>query len=207
MNIYIYIVAFISTALLGNKCIAQQTTEGLKQYTNIIPTNMSEAVFGAGCFWCLESAYEEIDGVKEAINGYAGGTELAPTYSKVSKGQTTHAEVIKVIYNPEVVTYRELVDFFWSTHDASRSDGVWPDFGPQYRSILLYQNDAEKKAIEASSTEHEARTGQFIATEIKALDIFHPAELYHQDYAEKNPKDRYVRSIIGPKMKKLDLGK
>ena len=111
--------------------------------------------------------------------------------------------MIKVIYNPEVVTYRELVDFFWSTHDASRSDGVWPDFGPQYRSILLYQNDAERKAIEASSTEHEARTGQLIATEIKALDIFHPAELYHQDYAEKNPKDRYVRSIIGPKMKKL----
>ena len=207
MNLYVYIVTLITVTILNNGCIAQKTTEDLPQATNIIPTNISEAVFGAGCFWCLESAYEEINGVQEVINGYAGGSELAPTYTKVSKGQTTHAEVIKVIYNPDVVTYRELVDFFWSTHDASRSDGVWPDFGPQYRSILLYQNDAEKKAIEASSTEHEARTGQLIATEIKALDIFYPAELYHQDYAEKNPKDRYVRSIIWPKMKKLGLGK
>ena len=207
MNLYIYIVTFITGTLLSNGCIAQQTTEDLPQATNIIPKNISEAIFGAGCFWCLESAYEEINGVKEVINGYAGGSELAPTYSEVSKGRTTHAEVIKVIYNPKVVTYRELVDFFWSTHDASRSDGVWPDFGPQYRSILLYQNDAEKTAIEASSAEHEARTGRLIATEIKALDIFHPAELYHQDYAEKNPKDRYVRSILVPKMKKLGLDK
>ena len=205
MNIYIYIVTFITATLLSNGCIAQQTTEDLRPATNVIPTNMSEAVFGAGCFWCLESAYEEIDGVQEAVNGYAGGSELAPTYSKVSKGRTTHAEVIKVIYNPEVVTYRELVDFFWSTHDASRSDGVWPDFGPQYRSILLYQNDAEKTAIEASSAEHEARTGQLIATEIKSLDIFYPAESYHQDYADKNPNDRYVRGILEPKMKKLGL--
>lgn len=205
MNIYIYIVTLITATLLSSGCIAQQTTEDLGSATNVMPTNMSEAVFGAGCFWCLESAYEEIDGVQEAVNGYAGGSELAPTYSKVSKGRTTHAEVIKVIYNPEVVTYRELVDFFWSTHDASRSDGVWPDFGPQYRSILLYQNDAEKTAIEASSAEHEARTGQLIATEIKSLGIFYPAESYHQDYADKNPNDRYVRGILEPKMKKLGL--
>ena len=205
MNSGIYYFTFITAALLGTGCSAQQSTEDLRPATNECPPDMSEAVLGAGCFWCLEAAYEEIDGVHEAISGYAGGSEAAPTYNKVSKGQTTHAEVIKVVYNPNVVTYRELIDFFWSTHDASRSDGVWPDFGPQYRSILLYQNDAERTAIEASSAEHEAKTGQLIATEIKALDIFYPAENYHQNYADKNPNDRYVRGILEPKMKKLGL--
>ncbi len=205
MNSGIYYFTFITATLLGTGCSAQQSTEDLRPATNECPPNMSEAVLGAGCFWCLEAAYEEIDGVHEAISGYAGGSEAAPTYNKVSKGQTTHAEVIKVFYNPNVVTYRELIDFFWSTHDASRSDGVWPDFGPQYRSILLYQNDAERKAIKSSSAEHGAKTGQLIATEIKALDIFYPAENYHQNYADKNPNDRYVRGILEPKMKKLGL--
>ncbi len=205
MNSGIYYFTFITATLLGTGCSAQQSTEDLLPATNERSPDMSEAVLGAGCFWCLEAAYEEIDGVHGAISGYAGGSETAPTYNKVSKGQTTHAEVIKVVYNPNVVTYRELIDFFWSTHDASRSDGVWPDFGPQYRSILLYQNDAERTAIEASSAEHGAKTGQLIATEIKALDIFYPAENYHQNYADKNPNDRYVRGILEPKMKKLGL--
>ena len=205
MNSGIRYFTFIIATLLSTGCSAQQSTEDLLPATNKRSPDMSEAVLGAGCFWCLEAAYEEIDGVHGAISGYAGGSETAPTYNEVSKGQTTHAEVIKVVYNPNVVTYRELIDFFWSTHDASRSDGVWPDFGPQYRSILLYQNDAERTAIEASSAEHEAKTGQLIATEIKALDIFYPAENYHQNYADKNPNDRYVRGILEPKMKKLGL--
>ena len=205
MNSGIYYFTFITVAVLTTWCSAQQSTEDLRPATNERSQDMSEVVLGAGCFWCLEAAYEEIDGVQEAISGYAGGSEPAPKYNEVSMGRTSHAEVIKVIYNPNVVTYRELIDFFWSTHDASRSDGVWPDFGPQYRSILLYQNDAERIAIRASSASHEAKTGQSIATEIKALDIFYPAENYHQNYADKNPNDHYVRGILKPKMKKLGL--
>lgn len=205
MNSGIRYFTFITATVLSTGCSAQQSTENLQPAKNERPAETSEAVLGAGCFWCLEAAYEEIDGVHEAISGYAGGSEANPTYNEVSKGRTSHAEVIKVIYNPDVITYRELIDFFWSTHDASRSDGVWPDFGTQYRSILLYQNNAEKTAIEASSTALEARTGQLIATEIKALDIFYPAESYHQNYSDKNPNDRYVRGILVPKMKKLGL--
>lgn len=205
MNLYSYRITLVVAMLLATGCSTQHLAEDLLPATNERPPDMSEAVLGAGCFWCLEAAYEEIDGVHEAISGYAGGSEPAPKYNEVSMGQTTHAEVIKVVYNPNVITYRELIDFFWSTHDASRSDGVWPDFGPQYRSILLYKNDAESTAIQASKTAQEAIAGQLIATEIKAFDIFYPAENYHQDYADKNPNDRYVRGILEPKMKKLGL--
>ena len=205
MNLYSYRITLVAAMLLATGCSTQHLAEDLRPATNERSPDMSEAVLGAGCFWCLEAAYEEIDGVHEAISGYAGGSEAAPTYNKVSRGQTTHAEVIKVVYNPNVVTYRELIDFFWSTHDASRSDGVWPDFGPQYRSILLYKNDAESTVIQASKTAQEAIAGQLIATEIKAFDIFYPAENYHQNYADKNPNDRYVRGILEPKMKKLGL--
>lgn len=205
MNLYFYRITLVAAMLLAAGCSTQHLADDLLPATNERSPDMSEAVLGAGCFWCLEAAYEEIDGVHEVISGYAGGSEAAPTYNKVSRGQTTHAEVIKVVYNPNVVTYRELIDFFWSTHDASRSDGVWPDFGPQYRSILLYKNDTESTVIQASKTAQEAIAGQIIATEIKAFDIFYPAENYHQNYADKNPNDRYVRGILEPKMKKLGL--
>ena len=167
------------------------------------PEGMTTAVLGSGCFWCVEAFYEHLDGVSEVISGYAGGKEVNPTYKQVGMGRTTHAETVQVIYNPEVITYRELIDFFWTTHDATRSDGVWPDFGPQYRSILLYQNEAEHTAIEASRKAYESETGKTVATEIKPLDTFYPAEEYHQDYAKRNPNDRYVRGVLNPKLKKL----
>lgn len=158
---------------------------------------------GAGCFWCVEEFYERLDGVREAVSGYAGGTTPNPTYREVSRGATDHAEVVEIFYDPDVISYRELIDFFWITHDATRGDGVWPDFGPQYRSILLYRTDEERESIEASLAEREAETGEVIATEIKELGRFYPAEDYHQDYAKKNPRDRYVVNILNPKLKKL----
>lgn len=166
---------------------------------------MATAVLGAGCFWCVEVFYESLDGVQEVVSGYAGGEEVNPTYKQVAMGRTSHAEVVQVIYNPSLISYRELIDFFWTTHDATRSDGVWPDFGPQYRSILLYQNEAERNAIMASQKAYEKQTGNTIATEIKALETFYPAEEYHQDYAQRNPNDRYVRGVLNPKLKKLNL--
>jgi methionine-S-sulfoxide reductase len=98
----------------------------------------------------VEVFYEKLEGVSEAVSGYAGGTEPNPTYGPVARGQTSHAEVVQVIYDPKRIRYRELIDIFWTTHDATRSDGVWPDFGTQYRSILLYQGEDQRKAIEAS---------------------------------------------------------
>lgn len=191
--------------LLAGGCYAQKSPEDLSPAEINVPEGMQTAVLGAGCFWCVEASYEKLDGVHEVISGYAGGMEPNPTYEQVARGQTTHAEVAQVIYDPESITYRELVDFFWTTHDATRDDGVWPDFGSQYRSILLYQNEDEKTAIEASLETYEAESGKSIATDIQALDAFYPAEIYHQDYAEKNPNDRYVRRVLVPKLKKLGL--
>jgi len=198
-------LALISLSLFASACTAQPTAEAQAPASVEVPAGMATAVVGAGCFWCVEVFYEKLEGVHEAVSGYAGGEELDPTYQQVSMGRTSHVEVVQVIYDPAVITYRELIDFFWTTHDATRSDGVWPDFGPHYRSILLYQTEAEQSAIKASLKAYEAETGKTIATDIKALDIFYPAETYHQDYAEKNPNDRYVRGVLNPKLKKLGL--
>lgn len=192
-------------ALLASGCFAQKSPEDLAPAIVDVPEGMRTAVVGAGCFWCVEVFFESLDGVREVYSGYAGGTEADPTYYDVARGRTTHVEVVQIVYDPKTITYSELIDFFWTTHDATRSDGVWPDFGPQYRSIIFYADAAEKAAIEASRTKYEADTGKKIATELKAFDTFYPAETYHQDYAAKNPKDRYVRGVLNPKLKKLGI--
>jgi peptide-methionine (S)-S-oxide reductase len=166
---------------------------------------MATAVVGAGCFWCVEAFFEGLDGVSEVISGYAGGSEPNPTYRQVAGGATSHAEVIKIIYDPDQISYRELIDFFWTTHDTTRGDGVWPDFGPQYRSILLYADADQKAAIAASREAHEAEIDASVATDIQPLEVFYPAEQYHQDFAAKNPQHRYIRGILEPKKKKLGL--
>ncbi len=186
-------------------CFAQKSPKDLAPAVVEVPDGMRTAVVGAGCFWCVEVFFENQKGVHDAISGYAGGSEDQPTYYKVAHGQTSHAEVVQIIYDPKLISYRELIDYFWTTHDATRDDGVWPDFGPQYRSILLYQNDEEKGIIEASRKAYEVKTHKKIATDIKALDTFYPAEMYHQDYAKKNPKDPYVLSVLSKKLKKLGL--
>lgn len=164
-----------------------------------------EAVLGAGCFWCVEAVYERLPGVSEVISGYAGGEQPNPTYKQVSSGRSDHVEVVKVIFDPEQITYTELLDMFWKIHDATDGRGVWPDFGPQYRSILLYKDEAQKAVIEQAIAAQNAKSEKPIATEVRALDIFYPAEDYHQDYVRLNPKDRYVRNIAIPKLKKAGL--
>ena len=192
-------------ALLASACSAQKSADDMASTEIVIPEGMKTAVVGAGCFWCVEVFFEKQDGVHEVYSGYSGGAEPNPSYYDVAYGKTTHVETVQIVYDPKVVSFRELIDFFWTTHDATRSDGVWPDFGPHYRSILFYQNKDEKAAIEASRKAYEQQTGKKIATDIKAFDIFYPAEAYHQDYAEKNPSDRYVRGVLNPKLKKLGL--
>jgi len=201
----IALLTLATLALIASGCSAQKSTKDLAPASFEVPEGMQTAVLGAGCFWCVEAFYEQLDGVLEVVSGYAGGAEANPTYYQVAHGETSHAEVVKIIYDPEVIPYHELIDFFWTTHDATRSDGVAPDFGPQYRSILLYQNEAERAAIEASRQAYESRTGKKVATDIKALDTFYPAATYHQNYAENNPNDRYIRGVLNPKLKKLGL--
>lgn len=164
-----------------------------------------KAVVGAGCFWCTEAMFEQRPGVVAVTSGYAGGKEPNPTYPDVSAGRTTHAEVIEIEYDPAKTSFAELIEFFWKTHDPTDPRGVWPDLGPQYRSIILYQNDDERRTAEASKAALEKSLGKRVATEVVPLGKFHPAEAYHQDYVRKNPNDRYVVNIAIPKLKKLGL--
>jgi peptide-methionine (S)-S-oxide reductase len=162
-----------------------------------------EAVVGAGCFWCVEAVFEELDGVIEVVSGYAGGTTADPTYKEVSAGKTDHAEVVKIIYDPGKISYLELLDTFWKTHDPTDPRGVWPDFGPHYRSIILFDGPEQEKAARQAISEIGKQYDKPIATELAPLKKFYPAEEYHQDYVRNNPRDSYVRRIAVPKLKKV----
>jgi len=166
----------------------------------------SKATLGAGCFWCVELVYENLDGVIDVVSGYAGGSEPDPTYDAVSSGRTTHVEVVQITYDPAKVSYERLLEIFWQTHDPVNGKGVAPDFGPHYRPILLYHDDEQKVVIEASMAEEQEKHSKPLATDVLALDKFYPAEDYHQDFVKKNPNHPYVRAIAIPKLKKIDFG-
>ena len=160
-------------------------------------------VLGGGCFWCTEAAYELLPGVKKVISGYAGGAEPNPTYEQICTGTTGHAEVIKIDYDPAQITLEQLLEFFWDAHDPTTPNRQGADVGPQYRSIILYANEAQKAAAEKSRTEAQATFRDPIVTEIVPLEKFWPAEAYHQNYFKRNPNQGYCQYVIAPKVKKL----
>ncbi|MEQ1879762.1 MAG: peptide-methionine (S)-S-oxide reductase MsrA [Burkholderiales bacterium] len=165
----------------------------------IRPADAETAVFAGGCFWCIEADFEKLPGVYDAESGYAGGAQKNPTYEQVSAGGTGHAEVVRVYYDPKKVSYQKLVDYFWRHIDPTVKDRQFCDGGNQYRSAILYQNDAEKTVAEASKTALEKR-GHFakIYTEIIPVGVFYSAEEYHQDYYKKNPiRYKYYRTACG----------
>jgi len=160
------------------------------------------AVLGAGCFWCIEGIYQNVEGVESVVSGFAGGTVENPTYEQVTSGKTGHAEVVKITYDPKQVSYRDLLDLFWQIHDPTDPRGVWPDFGPMYRSIILTSDDAQKAIAEQAKAEAGKVHSKPIVTEISRLEEFYPAEKYHQDFVRQNPNHPYVRQIALPKMEK-----
>lgn len=161
-------------------------------------------VLGGGCFWCTEAAYKLLPGVKHITSGYAGGDEPNPTYEEVCAHATGHAEVIKIDYDPAEVSLDALIDYFWAVHNPTQVDGQGNDKGPQYRSIILYANDAQKTAAEKSRAKAQESFRDKIATEIVPLKKFWPAEAYHQDYFAKHPESGYCQFVIAPKIKKLE---
>ena len=164
-----------------------------------------KATVGAGCFWCVEAMYEQLPGVVNVVSGYAGGSEKNPTYKDVSAGRTSHAEVVQITFDPEVTTFRALIDYFWKTHDVTDPRGVWPDFGPQYRSIILAHNDEQLAEARASRVEARSDHEKPIATQIVRLEKFYEAEEYHQDFVRRNPNYPYVVRIAYQKLDKLGL--
>lgn len=152
-------------------------------------SDLQKAIFAGGCFWCMEAAFEKIEGVQEAISGYTGGSTPNPTYEEVSTGKTGHYEAVKVIYNPSIITYLELLDVFWRNIDPTDPDGQFADRGSHYRTAIFYENDEQKVLAEKSKKELQ-NSGIFqeeIVTKILPVSEFYPAEDYHQDYYKKNP--------------------
>jgi len=168
------------------------------------PAGAETIVLGGGCFWCVEAAYELVPGVLSVESGYAGGKRPNPTYEQVCTGATGHAEVVKITFDPAVVTRARLIDFFWDIHDPTTLNRQGADVGTQYRSVIYYANAEEKALIDASLAKANAESwGGKIVTEVSPLPPFYPAEEYHQDYYQKNPSAGYCRVVIKPKLDKL----
>ncbi|MFN8573508.1 MAG: peptide-methionine (S)-S-oxide reductase MsrA [Gemmatimonadaceae bacterium] len=164
------------------------------------------AYFAGGCFWGVEAVFEHLKGVKEAVSGYAGGKAKSPSYEEVSSGDTGHAESVRVVYDPSVISYEQLLQVFFSVaHDPTQLNRQGPDVGTQYRSIAFYQTDDEKKAIESYISQLTTAKAfkQPIVTQVLSLGAFYPAEAYHQDYLAHHPTQPYIVYNDAPKLEHL----
>lgn len=163
------------------------------------------AVFGAGCFWCVEAVFQQLKGVQEVISGYAGGHVKNPAYREVCTGRTGHAEVARIKYDPQVISFGELLEVFWKTHDPTTLNRQGADVGTQYRSAVFYTSEAQKNLAEQLKDRLDA-SGAFqrpIVTEISPMDAFYPAEDDHQNYYRQHPEQAYCRAVIRPKIEKF----
>ena len=168
--------------------------------------NKEIATFGSGCFWCTEAIFERVDGVKTVEPGFAGGTTKNPTYKEVVSGETGHAEVTQITFNPEKISYEDLLEIFWQTHDPTTLNRQGADYGTQYRSAIFCSDDTQKQ-IATKYLDKLSNAGIWddpIVTEIQMLDTFYPAESYHKDYYERNPYSQYCNVVITPKVEKFE---
>ena len=168
-------------------------------------TKLETATFGAGCFWCVEAVFLQLKGVHQVISGYTGGTTANPDYRSVCTGTTGHVEVVQIEFDPDVISFRELLDVFWHTHDPTTLNRQGNDTGTQYRSAIYYHSDIQRSIAEESKAETDKSNlwNDPIVTEITPIDIFYVAEDYHQNYFELNPTQPYCQFVIHPKMKKF----
>ncbi|HNW90094.1 MAG TPA: peptide-methionine (S)-S-oxide reductase MsrA [Bacteroidales bacterium] len=163
------------------------------------------ATFGGGCFWCIEAIYEQLKGVKEVVSGYAGGTTENPTYGQVCSGETGHAEVAQILFDPDIISYKELLLIFFSSHDPTTVNRQGADVGTQYRSVIFY-HDAHQKNDAEDMIKMLAEQKVYkdpIVTEIASYTVFYPAEKYHQEYYKNNSSQPYCSVVINPKLAKF----
>lgn len=184
--------------------ITMTTTAEVNAVTNDIPSERETAVLGGGCFWCLEAVYEEMEGVHDVVSGYAGGDDPSPAYKEVCDGTTGHAEVVRIDFDPRSVTFDQLLEVFFAIHDPTSLNRQGADVGTQYRSIILYADDAQKAAAEAAIAQENEHGGwgRPLVTEVEPLATFHAAEDYHQDYFRRNPEQGYCQAVVAPKVQK-----
>ena len=203
-----FLLAFSSCAESTAKTKDQsplQTDPLEKEAKDVNLQEYATAYFASGCFWCVEAIYESVEGVVEAESGYSGGAEYNPNYRDVSYGRTGHAETVKVYYDPSKVTFLQLVQVFFGSHDPTTLNRQGPDSGPQYRSIAFYQNEAEQKIIVdyLSLLTEQKVYDKPIVTEVSPFKKFFIAEEYHQDYEKRNPNNRYVQTVSIPRLNRF----
>jgi peptide-methionine (S)-S-oxide reductase len=167
------------------------------------PVKPETLVLGGGCFWCLEGAFEIVPGVLNVENGYAGGRVQNPSYEQVCSGETGHAEVVRITYDPAKVGLERLFELFWKVHDPTSLNRQGADMGTQYRSIILYATEAQKKAAQEAIAKEQPLLARPIVTELVPLINFYLAEEYHQDYFQKHPNQGYCQAVVRPKVEKI----
>ena len=200
---------FFLSALTINSCLIEKK-DSIEIQKKELPNDqkqkeLKKAYFASGCFWCVESIYESVLGVEEVYSGYAGGKTENPTYEKIITGRTGHAEAVEILYNPKIVSFKNLLEIFFGTHDPTTLNRQGPDKGSQYRSIAFYQTKNEKDIIE-SYINYLKRNKSFknkIVTEVKPLEQFFYAEEYHQNFENKNPYNPYIINVSLPRLKKF----
>ena len=167
--------------------------------------SLEAATLAGGCFWCLEAVFREVDGVENVVSGYTGGTTINPTYEQVCTGETGHAEAVQVSFNPSRISYREILEIFFSVHDPTTLNRQGPDVGTSYRSAVFYHNERQKNVVEELIGElNKAHLWEKpIVTQIVPLDTFYPAEDYHREYFSRHPEQAYCQTVISPKVNKF----
>jgi len=200
-----YIFLFLLISLMA--CNKSKDNNNFKdQEIMETTTKLDTATFGSGCFWCSEAIFERVKGVHKVISGYAGGNVEKPTYEQVCTGKTGHAEVCQITFDPSIVSFEELLKIFWKTHDPTTLNRQGADAGTQYRSVIFYHSDEQKKLAEHYKLELD-KSGAWenpIVTEISPLTKFFPAEDYHQNYFANNPTQGYCSFVIAPKVEKFE---
>lgn len=202
-GIFISVIMLVAGASCGQRTNSPNPDNMSEQSNNT--SGMALATFGNGCFWCTEAIFQQVDGVEKVVSGYAGGKVKNPTYKEVCSGLTGHAEVIQITYDPKRVTYDELLEVFWMTHDPTTLNRQGADVGTQYRSVVFYHTEEQKQLAAAYKQKLDA-SGAFdnpIVTEISPISAYYPAEDYHQNYYNLNGNAPYCAYVIQPKLDKF----
>lgn len=201
------IISILIIMFLASNCSEQnkntsQTAVNTDPIEVPVQQGLERAYFASGCFWCVEEVYEGVIGVSESVSGYSGGHTKNPTYEDSNTGKTGHAETNEIIYDPSVVSFKTLVDVYFASQNIEQVNGQGPDHGSQYRSIIFYQNDNQKKIIEDKITKL-TEEGYHVGAQVKPFQKFWIAEDYHQDYAKLHPTHSYIRGVSIPRFKKF----
>ena len=202
----IFISMLLAVVSIGCKESKSEIKNESNKTMNEQTSNLETATFGSGCFWCTEAIFERVKGVSSVVSGYSGGTVNNPTYNEVCDGTTGHAECTQITFDSAFVSYDELLEIFWKTHDPTTLNKQGNDVGTQYRSVIFYHNDKQKQKAEYYKNKliEEKIWDKPIVTEITKFEKFYPAEDYHQEYYENNPSQGYCVYVITPKVEKFE---